>query len=291
MVDYTDIVGTVCRNNAGNLSDDHTHQIFYDSTNIDFKYQFEATATAWRTSASANTGRFYVGSAGTPSSFLFFAGEKSAAPSIGASGFTESFNGTSFTEVGDLNTPRMFANMSAGSSNTNAIAMGDYRANPAVNLTSVEVWDGSSWTETTDMNTARRLGTGTGTSTASLAFGGFTPPNTAITESWNGSAWTEVGDLNTARYFAAGSGSYTSALSIGGYVAGNPSPTLSQAITESWNGSAWTEVADLNTARYAAGAVGSGASGNTVSLFFGGNPGQVANTESWNGSSWTEIAD
>ena len=43
MADYKDIVGTAVRNNAGNLSADQKDQIFYDSTNIDFKYQFEAT--------------------------------------------------------------------------------------------------------------------------------------------------------------------------------------------------------------------------------------------------------
>ena len=248
MSTYQGIRGLKVRDYTTNPDDPLEGQLWYNKTDQVGKYQVPNVTTAWRTSALANTGRFYVGSAGTPSSFLFFAGEKSPSPSTGASTFTESFNGTSFTEVGDLNTARMFANQSAGSSNTNAILMGDYRASPGLNLTSVEVWDGSSWTETTDMNTARRLGAGTGTSTASLTFGGFTPPNTAVTESWNGSAWTEVGDLNTARYFSGGSGSYTSALAIGGYIAGNPSPTLSQSITESWNGSAWTEVADLNTA-------------------------------------------
>ena len=41
MADYKDIVGTAGRNNAGNLSSDQQNQIFYDSTNVDFKYQFE----------------------------------------------------------------------------------------------------------------------------------------------------------------------------------------------------------------------------------------------------------
>ena len=57
MADYKDIVGTAVRNNAGNLSDDQKDQIFYDSTNLDFKYQFEATADAWRTSVPLNNGR------------------------------------------------------------------------------------------------------------------------------------------------------------------------------------------------------------------------------------------
>ena len=55
MANYKDIVGTAVRNNAGNLSAGQKDQIFYDSTNIDFKYQFEAKLDAWRTSAPLNT--------------------------------------------------------------------------------------------------------------------------------------------------------------------------------------------------------------------------------------------
>ena len=55
MADYKDIVGTAVRNNAGNLSSDQQDQIFYDSTNLDFKYQFAATTAAWRTANSLNT--------------------------------------------------------------------------------------------------------------------------------------------------------------------------------------------------------------------------------------------
>ena len=57
MADYKDIVGTAVRNNAGNLSSDQQDQIFYDSTNLDFKYQFAATTASWRTGNSLNTAR------------------------------------------------------------------------------------------------------------------------------------------------------------------------------------------------------------------------------------------
>jgi hypothetical protein len=39
-----------------------------------------------------------------------------------------------------------------------------------------ESWNGTSWTELNDLNTARRLLGGSGTNTAALAFGGFLPP-------------------------------------------------------------------------------------------------------------------
>ena len=56
MADYKDIVGTAVRNKAGNLSDDQKDQIFYDSTNIDFKYRIANVTTAsWASGGNMNT--------------------------------------------------------------------------------------------------------------------------------------------------------------------------------------------------------------------------------------------
>ena len=60
MADYKDIVGTAVRNNAGNLSAGQKDQIFYDSTNVDFKYQLKLYQSAWRTSAPMNTAKLNV---------------------------------------------------------------------------------------------------------------------------------------------------------------------------------------------------------------------------------------
>src|SRR6056300_89906 len=112
-----------------------------------------------------------------------------------------------------------------------------------------ELYNGSAWTETTDMNTARaELSAATvAPSTEALVFSGHTgtyPTQTPSTanEHWNGSAWTELADLNTARWAAAGAGaSYTAALFFGGY---NGSSNVNS--TETWNGTSWTEVGNLN---------------------------------------------
>ena len=69
----------------------------------------------------------------------------------------------------------------------------------------VESWNGSTWTETTDLNTARNGVGGDGVTTNAIVSGGSNPGETegiGNTEQWNGSAWTEVGDLNQVRYFA-----------------------------------------------------------------------------------------
>jgi hypothetical protein len=82
-----------------------------------------------------------------------------------------------------------------------------------------ESWNGTSWTEVNNVNTARNMAAGGGAdNTSALIFGSETPsPAKAYTESWNGTSWTEVNDLNTGRAKLGGSGaSNTSALAFGG---------------------------------------------------------------------------
>ena len=148
MANYKDIHGTTVRNSAGNLSGAATGELFYDSTNRDFKYSYPNVSSSWRTGNSLNTGRQEINKGGA------------------------------------------------------------------------------------------------GTQTAALAFGGTTPPRTAITESYDGTSWTEVGDLNTARNTLGATGSSTAALAFGGEDPGGPS-----SHTETWNGTSWTEITDMNQAR------------------------------------------
>ena len=50
-----------------------------------------------------------------------------------------------------------------------------------------ELWNGTNWTETTDMGTARQEGAGGGASSAAaLAAGGYTTTAVATTEEWTG---------------------------------------------------------------------------------------------------------
>ena len=58
MSNYKDIVGTAVRNNAGNIPTAETGQVFFDSTNLDFKYQFpNLSSGSWRSSIDVNTAR------------------------------------------------------------------------------------------------------------------------------------------------------------------------------------------------------------------------------------------
>ena len=180
MADYKDIVGTAVRNNAGNLSSDQQDQIFYDSTNVDFKYQFEATTDAWRTGGSLNSGRIEFPGAGTQTNAIVISGYTGPAPSFTTA--VELYDGTSWTETADVSTARR--GIGGLGIYTAALAVTGSTSTSATPVTaSNEQWNGSSWTEVGDVNTARGHPGAGGTTTAGLIFGGDTPPKSTVTES------------------------------------------------------------------------------------------------------------
>ncbi len=59
MTTYKGINGTAVQNYAGNIPNPEDGQVWYDSTNADFKYQYPnvTSAGAWSTGGALNTGR------------------------------------------------------------------------------------------------------------------------------------------------------------------------------------------------------------------------------------------
>jgi hypothetical protein len=258
--------------------------VWYNDTANTLKFQYEnvSTAGSWSTGGNLNSARSDLAStiAASPTSSLIAGGGSPGRE-------TEKYNGTSWTEVNDLNTGR-FSLRGAGDSNTAAIAFGGYGLPPTGNVVTnaTELWNGSNWTEVNNLNTGRQASSQAGTSTSGLTSGGSTDTATVgNTESWNGTNWTEVNDLNTARSGLTGFGLVNTAAIAQG---SNAIPTGS--LTELWNGTNWTETTDINTPRRTQ----SGAGVYTSGLVFGGEtPGaaSVGNTETWNGSAWTETTD
>ena len=257
-------------------------QLWYNSDSGAFKIS-AGSAGAWASGGNMNTARSQEGAAGNSNTAaLIFGG---ALPS--AADVTESYNGTAWTELNDLNNAR--TELVGMGTQTAALAAG---GSPPANAGYTESWDGTSWTTKNVLSRgsatpqASAYAAGAGSTTSALFFGGDEGPNTsALCESFNGTSWTEVGDLTTARSYMAGAGtSNDSVITFGGY----PGPL---AVTEEWNGSAWTEVADLNTARQRDMAACQGTT--TASLCFGGDasPDHLTVTEKWDGTSWTEVAD
>ena len=188
----------------------------------------------------------------------------------------------SWSSGGNLNTARQSARGMGGSQTASIIISGSPGGG---NTADVELYDGSSWTETTNVNTARRLGAAAAqTYDEALYIGGYTSTNVTNVESWNGSSWTEVAEFNTLRRSASGAGTNDAGL----YMGGLPPGGSSVALNESWNGSSWTEVNDLNNARRNSGSTGI----STAALLAGGYGSTYINkTESWDGTNWTELAN
>ena len=257
-------------------------QLFYNSSTGKFKISVAGTG-AWSSGGTMNNGRNHLKGGGIQTAAIMAGGNS---PSVNA--YTETYDGSAWTETADLNTGRgQTGPATQGTTTAFLLAGGSIGTAPTNASNETETFNGTAWTEVNNLNTARRALTGGGTTTAAIAVGGQTAPNNALgnTETYNGTSWTEKADLNNVRNGASGCGTSTAALTFVGRV---PPSFSSTNKTESWNGSSWTEVANTNTARNQAAGIGI----QTAALLVGGAPSPAkAFTESWNGSSWTEVAD
>tara|TARA_R100000234_G_scaffold12156_1_gene6742 strand:- start:343 stop:1344 length:1002 start_codon:yes stop_codon:yes gene_type:complete len=279
MANYKDIQGKTVKSYTSDPSNSYgagfEGQLYYNSSDGQFKYQTLGVG-AWASGGNLNTAGRNRGGAGTNTAALVFGGLP--APKA----ITESYDGSSWTEVADLSTARQSFQNGVGTQ-TAALYVSGYAVTALT--VNVEEWDGSSWTEIANVNTARQLGAAGGSTTAAFFASGESPYKDEA-EIWNGTAWTEVSEVNTAKAGHAGIGTSTSGQIAGGQ---NPSGTKIAQV-ENWDGSSWTETTDHNTARKS---IGGNGTSNTSSVVFGGDvdPGKSATTEQWDGSSWTEVAD
>ncbi len=101
----------------------------------------------------------------------------------------ETWNGSSWTEVNDLNEARRLLGTSGLA--TLSLAFGGQPSSPPVySVAKNEEWNGASWVEIADLNVSRIQLVGTGTATSAIAMGGSIPGPTgyqATTEEWSGS--------------------------------------------------------------------------------------------------------
>ena len=256
-------------------------QLFYNSTANTFKETIsDVPGTSWSSGTNLNQARSFNNASGDLTSAITFGG--SPAPT---QAYSEQWDGSSWTEVGDLNEGRV-AGAAGGASGTDAIMGGGYELPNIGNSLKTETWNGSSWTEVNALNAQKyTAGSGIPVSTSGIAFGGN--PVVATAEVWDGTNWTEVGDLNNARMYLGGFGNATSAIAANGV-----EPPHTQNKVEKWDGTSWTEVAEMNTARGEM-LQGQGRT-NESGIIAGGSPNgssQITNTEIWNGSSWSETND
>ena len=170
-----------------------------------------------------------------------------------------------------------------GTSATAGIVYGGETYPPPVNKTNTETWNGSSWTEVNDLNTAGRSMGNCGTTTAALAIAG-TPAGDRVgkTEVWDGTSWTESGDVPSVPAglsYNCAFGTTTAATTTGG----GPGPAGYKRKAWSWTGSSWTETTENNSDKTGGMAFGTSADSGYAMV--------SSTTEFWNGTAWTESAD
>ena len=184
------------------------------------------------------------------------------------------------------NYPVSTATNSGAGTQTAAIGFGGIAAPGLLNVS--KTYDGSSWTGTSVLNTARKSSGSAkdGSQTAALMVGGQagTPASeTNVTEEYNGSSWTCVNNYPvSARLHDQATGTQTSTLCSAGYTGSYITTTCK------YDGTNWTALSgpsDMNAARFAGTTVGT----QTAAIMFGGtSPSGPGLVESWNGSAWSE---
>ena len=247
--------------------------------------------TSWTTTSTMATGRESLAGGGSSNtSAVAFGGNTTAVQSL-TEEFTVSISATTagaWASGGDT----VIGGYGAAGCGTQTAGLIFGRVGEPVSGSPVsgatEEYNGSSWSEQNDLNTARRYTAGFGIQTAAVcAGGGSSTAKVDNSEEYNGSSWSEGDDLNTVRQGAAGAGTLTAGLVFGGNV--NP-PTPNVAVTETYDGTSYTEVNDLNTARRFLGGCGT----QTAALAFGGfgvsTPAKLQ-TESWDGTNWTTVSN
>ena len=254
-------------------------QVWYNSTSNVLKGFGQQGTGAWASDASMNTQRGDLTGTGLSTAALCFGGYNSGAPPVNGL-MTESYDGTAWAEVNDLNNVSWTTKGGQGTQ-TAALKPGENTDKVAT-----EEFDGTSWAAGGDLGTPRSYGGGAGTQTAGLMVSGDTGPPTTYTtssEEYDGTSWTAGGAVNTGRNYFVGGGTQTAAI----IVTGKPGSTTA---AEEYDGSSWTTVTACNTSRHD----GYGSTNGTQTSFLnmtGTVPGVTAVVEEYNGSTWTEIAD
>ena len=161
------------------------------------------------------------------------------------------------------------------------------------NKNATEKYDGTSWTNSGNMGTARGwIGHGQGTQTAGLVAAGWIEPPGVSTasEEFDGSTWTaSPGTVNTGREWPGAAGTQTAGMLVGGDYPSAPGAIKN---TEEYNGSTWT----ANPAPSGVLPIGKTQSGTagtqTAALLMGGNgdpgtPGTSTQVLEYNGTTWS----
>ena len=151
-------------------------------------------------------------------------------------------------------------------------------------VSTVEEFNGTSWTTATSMPAVKADGGGGGSSTAGLSFLGTIAPGAGgrtvkLLMLIMVAVWTATNSCNTARSGCGGGGTApTTTMTYGG------EPPGYFAGTEQFNGTSWTEVADLATGRQGVFVPLSQATQQAQLCIMGDTGTALTTVEEWSGS-------
>ena len=238
----------------------------------------------------------YRGAAGNKNAGLIYGGYRFGyGPAFRSSGYTEEYDGTTWTEVND-----MIDNgaTSGGGTSEAAIATG---GNHRTGCT--EEWNGTNWTEVNNQ-ILNNTGNGVmktlsiGQSSEALVISGFEyQAPYGHTEEWNGTNWATANPMNhSSKAWHGGAGTANA-----GITAGGPFGSNVVSCTEEWNGTNWTEGPSALISNMKAVSM-AGSQNDTLLAGFVQNSGYQSNgllnnpntnsadTICWNGISWATSA-
>ena len=204
------------------------------------KVDYDGSTWAISPATMSNPRAYFGGDAATSSDIYAAGGQPSPFTAN-----TEEFTTTIYSPIaaiwasgGALNTARN--GMGTSGTQTAGLAAGGNTGPTKINNS--EEYDGTSWTEGNNLNSARGelAAAGNSTQTASLVFGGTSssaPDNPGITnasEEYNGTSWSSGNNMNYSARNLGGFGIQTSAVAAGGLI-----PTY-LATTGEYDGTNWT---------------------------------------------------
>ncbi len=237
-------------------------------------------------------------------------GSENAAPYSTNTDATMEYDGTTWTDTGDLPFTSGNGAGSFGSQTAGLMVGGGGSTQPSSGQSGVGAaeYNGTTWTRVADLSP---VGSGihpsfsAGTQTAGYVAGGHigtaAPGNIAghsdDTYEYDGTAWTIggslVGGVSSGGGCGSGStGTQTAGLAVGGWY-GEPGFTTPSSTTEEYNGTTWSSGGTLSTAR-----ADSWSSGTQNDCIATGGTGHhsvdpatgATTTEEYDGSSWSAIA-
>ena len=269
MSDFKTLKGLYIKHVSSDPANPITGQIWYNTTTQTIKVAPEIAA--WAAGENMNTARFNGDSGSTPATTgIFFGG-------TGSSAVTEEYDGTDWTNSGNMGTGR--SQVHGFGTQTTAVGSAGY-VDGTGDVAVVEEYNGSSWAEVTNPPAARRGGASFGTLTAGVIVGGH--PNLNTTLEYDGTNWAAGGNIGTGMDRTEGAGAGT--LTAGLVVAGDTTESFE------YNGTAWTDVGTSNATHDGGNDMGIQTAAIIATGFGAPGSGVVTTTELYDGTSFTVSA-